>query len=82
MLVTDGRGPVRGLTANDFEVVDSGTTQRVEFVSFEQLPIDILIMLDTSTSISPEQVEQLREGGWAVLASLKEGDRSGLLTLR
>jgi Ca-activated chloride channel family protein len=80
VLVTDRGRPVRDLKAEDFEVFDSGVAQQIDFVSVEQLPINVVLALDSSTSISPEQFEHLRDGGRAVLAALKGEDQAALLT--
>ena len=40
-IVTDGRGnPVRGLTRDDFEVLEDGKPQRVDLFTFVDLPIE------------------------------------------
>jgi VWFA-related protein len=80
VLVTDRGRPVRDLKAGDFEVLDSGVPQQIDFVALEQLPISLVLALDASTSISPEQLQHLRDGGGAVLASLQARDQAALLT--
>jgi VWFA-related protein len=80
VLVTDRGRPVRDLKAADFEILDSGVPQEVEFVSVEQLPLTIMLALDSSASISPEALEHLRVGGRALLDNLKGDDQSALLT--
>ena len=80
VLVTDRGRPVRDLKASDFEVLDSGVPQQIDFVALEQLPISLLLALDASTSISPEQLQHLRDGGGAVLANLQAQDQAALLT--
>jgi hypothetical protein len=40
VLVTDGRNPIGGLTANDFELRDNGVVQRVEVVDSADVPIN------------------------------------------
>jgi len=80
VLVTDGGRPVRGLTAADFEVLDSGVPQQVDFVSFEDLPVGVVLALDASASISPAQMDHLRQGGGAVLNGLRAQDQAALLT--
>jgi VWFA-related protein len=80
VLVSDRGRPVRDLKAGDFEVFDSGVAQQIDFVSVEQLPINVVLALDSSTSISPEQFEHLRDGGRAVLVALKGEDQAALLT--
>ena len=79
-LVTDRGRPVRDLHAEDFEILDSGVPQQVEFASFEELPLTIVLALDVSASIDAERLEHLRDGGRAVLENLKPPDQVSLLT--
>jgi VWFA-related protein len=80
VLVSDRGRPVRDLRASDFEVLDSGVAQAVDLVSFEQLPLAVVMALDGSTSISPEQLETLRDAGRRVVGQLKPDDQAALLT--
>ena len=51
VLVADGRRAVRGLTAADFELRDRGVAQRIDSVSFEDVPLSLMIVLETSASV-------------------------------
>lgn len=79
-LVTDQGRIVRGLAAEDFEVIDAGVRQSVEFASLETLPLTVTLVLDTSGSGVGERFAHLRAAGHAVLNGLRSGDRSRLLT--
>ena len=49
--VTDTTGKyVTGLTGNDFEVFEDGVPQELSFFASEEVPLDIALLLDTSTS--------------------------------
>jgi hypothetical protein len=48
--VRDGDRPVRDLTAQDFVVTDAGRGQTVDAVSVETMPVDVTLILDTSSS--------------------------------
>jgi VWFA-related protein len=80
VLVTDRGRPVRDLQATDFEILDSGVPQQVEFFSFEQLPLALVLALDDSASISAASREHLRNGGRALLGGLEPKDQAALLT--
>jgi Ca-activated chloride channel family protein len=80
VLVTEGGKPVRGLSAADFEVRDNGMLQTLEHVSFEQVPLHVVLTLDTSASVTGARLDHLREAGDAVLAALKPGDEAALMT--
>lgn len=80
VLVTDGVQPVRGLGPGDFEVLDNGVPQQVELVSFEQIPLNVILALDMSDSVAGERLEQLRAGGAGLLAALHKEDQAALVT--
>jgi len=80
VLVTDGRRPVGGLTAGNFELRDNGILQRITDVHFETLPLNVICVLDTSGSVSGRPLAQLKEGVSAVIDALAAGDRAALVT--
>ena len=80
VLVSEHGAPVRNLGPADFEVSDNGVPQRVDLVSFEQLPLSVVIVLDTSDSVVGERLTQLRAAGLALVGSLKPGDQAALVT--
>lgn len=80
VLVTEGGRIVRGLGAADFEVRDEGVLQSVDVVSFEQLPVHVVLALDSSYSVSGERLDDLRGAGHALLDALRPEDRVSLVT--
>ncbi len=46
VLVQGSRGPVRDLTAEDFELTDSGIRQQIATMTVDPLPIDVSIVVD------------------------------------
>jgi VWFA-related protein len=80
VLVTEGGTPVQGLTAVDFEVLDNGVRQSVDLVSFEELPVNVMLALDLSSSLKGERLDQLRAASHALLGGLRRDDRAGLIT--
>jgi Ca-activated chloride channel homolog len=80
VLVTDKGQPVRGLTTADFDVLDNGISQRVDLVSFEQIPLNVVLVFDTSGSVSDERLGHMRDAGSAVLKGLAKNDQAALLT--
>jgi VWFA-related protein len=79
-LVTADRRPIAGLTAEDFELRDSGVRQTVTDVSFERLPLNIICVLDVSGSVSGQPLVRLREGTAAVIDALAADDRAALIS--
>jgi Ca-activated chloride channel homolog len=79
LVVRDGR-PVPGLTAADFDVRDNGIVQQIDHVSFSEVPLDVMLVLDTSGSVAGEKLQHLQEASHAFLDGLASSDRAGLLT--
>jgi VWFA-related protein len=78
-LVMVDRKPVTGLTAEDFDVRDSGVAQAVSSLSFERLPLNIICVLDASSSVKGEPLRRLREGTTAIIDALGADDRAALI---
>jgi VWFA-related protein len=81
VLVTDRDkgGAVVGLTPGDFEVIDNGVPQHVDLVSFEQIPLNVVLALDMSESVSGDRLGQLRDASSALLARLSRDDQAALV---
>jgi VWFA-related protein len=79
-LVTDGRRPVRGLTAASFELRDNGVRQTITDVHHETLPLNLICALDVSSSVAGEPLEDLKRGYLALIDALSGEDRAALLT--
>ena len=78
-LVTDGERPVLGLTANDFELIDSGVKQEISVASLADTPLDVLLVLDTSTSVGEQGLAHLVRAADTLFSRLKPKDRAGLV---
>lgn len=75
----DGRA-VAGLGASDFELYDDGELQEVASVAVAEVPLNVVLVLDTSESVKGETLEQLRRAAKEFLGELSTGDRAALLT--
>lgn len=80
VFVTQGGEPVRGLTADDFEVLDGGRRVALELVPTDSVPISAILVLDTSLSVARGRLDQLREAGTAFVRALAPRDEAMLLT--
>ena len=80
VLVTDNGQPVRGLGPADFDIRDNGVLQPIDFVSFEQIPLNLVLAFDVSDSVVAERLERLRMAASAILRGLAPRDQSALVT--
>jgi len=80
VLVTDNGQPVRNLSAPDFEIRDNGVLQQIDLISFEQIPLNVVLALDMSDSVAGERLERLVTAGNAVLGGLQKNDQAALVT--
>jgi Ca-activated chloride channel homolog len=80
VLATDHGDVVRGLQAADFEVRDNGVLQTVDLVSFQQIPLNVILALDTSQSVSGDRLDDLQKASRALLGRLTKDDKAALLT--
>jgi VWFA-related protein len=77
VLVLDGRRPVAGLTAADFELLDSDVPQKVQAVAMDDVPISLLVALDTSHSV---EGARLKDAAHAAVNMLRPADRAAFVT--
>ena len=80
VLVTQDGRIVRGLQPADFEVFDNGVPQQVDLVTFERLPLKLVLAFDVSSSVAGERLQQLRRAGAALVEQLSDADESGFMT--
>ena len=78
--VHQGRRGVSGLRADDFTLTDNGVPQTITAVTVETTPIDLTLVLDTSSSITAPMLERFRAEVDAVTGFLQPADRAGLIT--
>jgi Ca-activated chloride channel family protein len=80
VLVTDGDKPAAGLTAQDFELRDNGVPQSLELVDAADVPLNVVLALDTSGSTTGTRQADLVAASHALLDGLKPEDRAALTT--
>jgi VWFA-related protein len=79
LVLRDGE-PVRGLGIQDFDVRDNGVLQQIDRVSFEKIPLNVVLTLDMSGSLEGDRMAKLQGAADAMLDGLKEGDQAALIT--
>ena len=80
VLVKIGNRPLAGLTAADFNLRDRGIPQRIDSVTIEDVPLSVMIALDTSDSVKGQALQDLREAAAAAARLLRPDDPAALLT--
>jgi len=89
VLVTQDRRPMRGLGRDDFELFDNGVRQVVEVVEHfgdtemvnpVRLPLNVVLALDTSDSVTGERLDQLCAASYKMIDGLEKNDRAALVT--
>jgi VWFA-related protein len=79
-LVTDGRKPIAGLSAGDFELRDNGVVQEIDSAALESLPLSVIFVLDTSGSVAGNKMRHLGDAVDLILEGLHGSDRAALVT--
>ncbi len=80
VLVLERGRLVTGLRAEDLAVWDNGVRQQVELVSVEDLPLNLMLALDGSGSVSGDRASHLRRAAASLFGALEPADKVGLLT--
>jgi VWFA-related protein len=80
VLVTRGGRPVTNLAPGDFDLLDNGVPQRIDgYGAFDEIPLNLVLAIDASTSVAGRQAELLRGACHSVLAELQKDDQAGLV---
>jgi Ca-activated chloride channel family protein len=77
--VTDGNKRfVTGLKPDDFAIFEDGVQQQVQFFESKDVPVDLIILLDTSASMS-DKMDIVHEAATGFLRTLRTGDRGAVV---
>jgi len=78
--VTDSTAKyVSGLQPADFAVYEDGIKQDVQFFESASVPVDLILLIDTSSSMS-DKVDVVHEAASGFLTTLRPGDRGAVVT--
>jgi VWFA-related protein len=72
------RHAVTGLRAEDFELREGGQLQPIRNFANEEMPLDVLLLIDVSGSMGPH-VRRMADAAHEALRSLRQQDRVGLM---
>ncbi len=72
------RRAIPGLTARDFLLYDNQREQPVRSFAAEEMPLDVLFLIDVSVSMKPH-VERIARASRSALRTLAPGDRGAIM---
>ena len=77
-VVDNNKQFVKGLTARDFSVFEDGVQQQLQFFEASQIPLDLIILLDSSSSMS-DKMDVVHEAAVGFVKTLRDGDRGAVV---
>ena len=77
--VSDGKRLVPGLKPDDFAVYEDGVRQHVQFFEAREVPIDLILLIDTSASMA-DKMPVVREAAVGFLNTMRHRDRGAVVT--
>lgn len=69
---------VAGLQSADFAVYEDGVKQDVRFFESSAVPVDLIVLIDTSSSMS-DKIQLVRDVAAGFLGTLRPGDRGAVV---
>jgi Ca-activated chloride channel homolog len=70
---------VTGLSSDDFAVFEDGVQQQVRFFESRQVPVDLILLLDCSSSMR-EKMDTVHQAAIGFLQTLRSDDRGAVVT--
>ena len=69
---------ISGLKPEDFAVFEDGVRQDIQFCESQSVPVDLIVLLDTSSSMS-NKIDLVRDAAKGFLGTLRDGDRGAVV---
>lgn len=80
MVVDGARKPLRGLNPGDFDIRDNGVPQKVDVISFGEVPLSVTLAFDLSDSVAGDRLAQLQRSVHGLADALEPRDEAAFLT--
>src|SRR4051812_17219033 len=77
-VVDRGNRAITGLRADDFILREEGRVQQIRNFASEDMPLDVLFLLDVSASMRPH-VQRIADAAHEALRVLSDEDRFGII---
>src|SRR5688572_1519808 len=75
VVATDGQGKlISGLSSDEFAIFEDGAAQEITFFAATAVPIDLAVLLDTSSSMS-DKISTVQTAAMGFIAATRENDR-------
>lgn len=74
----NGSRYISGLLPTDFAVFEDGVKQDVRFFEASAVPVDLIVLIDTSSSMS-DKIDIVHDAATGFLKSLRAGDRGAVV---
>ena len=80
VIVTDTKQQyATGLRAEDFEVYEDGVKQQVEFFATANVPLDLILLIDASSSMN-DKVDAVHKAATGFIETMRPGDRAAVVS--
>jgi Ca-activated chloride channel homolog len=80
--VTDATGKyTMGLAQGDFTVLEDGVPQTLSFFASDEVPVDVALVMDTSSSMAPV-MRMLQSSARGLVQGLRAGDRATIVDVK
>jgi VWFA-related protein len=70
--------PIQGLGPQDFVLRENGMVQKIQSVDSENMPIDLLLLLDVSASMRPH-IQRISSASHDALRQMRDNDRIAIM---
>ncbi|MBV9744021.1 MAG: VWA domain-containing protein, partial [Acidobacteriia bacterium] len=70
--------PIQGLGPQDFVLRENGVVQKIQSVDSENMPIDLLLLLDVSASMRPH-IQRISTASHDALRQMRDNDRIAIM---